>query len=70
VHPTPVRHGFTHFVLEITLAEATLDRGVGVTAPAAAIWCPPGELGRLALPTVMKKLLCLPALAAIGRALI
>jgi A/G-specific adenine glycosylase len=70
VHPSPVRHGFTHFVLELTLAEAVLDRGVAIAAPAAAIWCPPGELGRLALPTVMKKLLRLPAIAAIGRALI
>jgi A/G-specific adenine glycosylase len=68
VHPSPVRHGFTHFVLELTLAEAVLDRGVAIAAPAAAIWCRPGELGRLALPTVMKKLLRLPAIAAAGRA--
>jgi A/G-specific adenine glycosylase len=66
VHPTPVRHGFTHFVLELTLAEARLDPGVAIDAPAEAIWCAPGELERLALPTVMKKLLRLAALG--GRA--
>jgi A/G-specific adenine glycosylase len=58
IHETPVRHGFTHFVLELTLAEARLDPGVAIDAPVEAIWCAPGELGRLALPTVMKKLLC------------
>jgi A/G-specific adenine glycosylase len=63
IHETPVRHGFTHFVLELTLAEACLDRGAAIDAPREAIWCAPGEFGRLALPTVMKKLLCRAELA-------
>jgi A/G-specific adenine glycosylase len=57
VHPVPVRHGFTHFVLELTLAEARLDPGAAIDAPGKTIWCAPTELERLALPTVMKKLL-------------
>jgi A/G-specific adenine glycosylase len=64
VHPDPVRHGFTHFVLELTLAEARLDPGVALDAPGKAIWCAPTELERLALPTVMKKLLCLAELGS------
>jgi adenine-specific DNA glycosylase len=67
VHPGPVRHGFTHFVLELTLAEAVLDGDAALEAPAAAIWCPPAELDRLALPTVMKKLLRLATPGASDR---
>ncbi|MGH6898637.1 MAG: NUDIX domain-containing protein, partial [Geminicoccaceae bacterium] len=66
VQPGAVRHGFTHFVLELTLAEALLDPGVAIEAPEEAIWCAPAELERLALPTVMRKLLCLAE--PIGRA--
>ncbi len=51
LHARPVRHVFTHFVLELTLAEAT------TTAGPAGIWCRMAELDRLALPTVMRKLL-------------
>jgi A/G-specific adenine glycosylase len=47
----PVIHGFTHFVLELTLAEARTER------PLPGLWCPPHRLHELALPTVMKKLL-------------
>lgn len=65
VRDTPVRHAFTHFVLELTLAEAELARDGLLEAPPAAIWCAPDELERLALPTVMKKLLRLPGLAAL-----
>jgi A/G-specific adenine glycosylase len=67
VHPTTIRHGFTHFVLELALAEATLDGAAGAVDGAAAIWCRQGELDRLALPTVMKKLLRLPPIAARDR---
>jgi A/G-specific adenine glycosylase len=49
--PDPVLHGFTHFVLELTLAEARTER------PPPGLWCPPHRLHELALPTVMKKLL-------------
>jgi A/G-specific adenine glycosylase len=51
VHAAPVRHTFTHFVLELTLAEATVQH-----AP-DGLWCAPEELDRLALPSVMRKLL-------------
>jgi A/G-specific adenine glycosylase len=47
----PATHTFTHFVLEVTLAEATTAR------PPPGLWCPPDRLHELALPTVMKKLL-------------
>jgi A/G-specific adenine glycosylase len=50
-HSRPVRHVFTHFVLELTLAEAT------TSTPPAGIWCRMAEIDRLALPTVMHKLL-------------
>jgi A/G-specific adenine glycosylase len=67
VHPAPVRHAFTHFLLELSLAEAVFDGDAAVAAPAAAIWCPPGELDRLALPAVMRKLLGLSELGLAGR---
>jgi A/G-specific adenine glycosylase len=47
----PVVHGFTHFVLELTLAEACTRQ------PPPGLWCAPHQLHELALPTVMKKLL-------------
>jgi A/G-specific adenine glycosylase len=49
----PVRHGFTHFVLELTLAEASVRRS------RPGLWCAPQRLHELALPTVMRKLLIL-----------
>jgi A/G-specific adenine glycosylase len=66
VHRTPIRHGFTHFLLELTLAEAALDPDAVIETP-DPIWCPAAELGRLALPTVMKKLLCASKTGALGR---
>jgi A/G-specific adenine glycosylase len=51
LHATPVRHVFTHFVLELTLAEAITH------AAPDGLWCAPGEFDRLALPSVMRKLL-------------
>lgn len=50
-HENKVRHTFTHFVLELDLAEATLDD------PPDGLWQPTGTFDDLALPTVMKKLL-------------
>jgi A/G-specific adenine glycosylase len=64
LHDRPVRHAFTHFMLELTLAEAGLPRDGLLQGPSAAIWCAPDELERLALPTVMKKLVRLPAITA------
>jgi A/G-specific adenine glycosylase len=50
-HDGTVRHVFTHFVLELDLAEATTDQ------PPNGLWQSPDTLDQLALPTVMKKLL-------------
>jgi A/G-specific adenine glycosylase len=47
----PVRHAFTHFLLELTLAEGA------TRAPPAGLWCHAAQLDRLALPAVMRKLL-------------
>jgi A/G-specific adenine glycosylase len=51
VRSITVRHVFTHFVLELGLAEATTD------APPEGLWCAPDRLHELALPSVVKKLL-------------
>jgi len=51
LRPAPVRHTFTHFVLELGLAEAATE------APPPGLWCRSDRLAELALPTVMKKLL-------------
>lgn len=50
-HDRPVRHVFTHFTLDLDLAEATTE------APPDGIWQSPERFHQLALPTVMKKLL-------------
>jgi A/G-specific adenine glycosylase len=65
LHPTTVRHGFTHFVLELALAKARADGATTADTASGAIWCQTAELDRLALPTVMKKLLRLPPIATI-----
>jgi A/G-specific adenine glycosylase len=53
----PVRHVFTHFELELRLAEAA------TATPPAGLWLAPAELHRLALPSVMRKLLRVAGLA-------
>ena len=64
IHPERVRHLFSHFELEIGLAEGAPPCA---TAPdAAAFWCRPEEFHRLALPTVMRKVLRLAGHAAGG----
>ncbi len=50
-HEDKVRHVFTHFILELDLAEAMVQH------PPDGLWQPAGTFGELALPTVMKKLL-------------
>ncbi len=59
LHAPPVRHVFTHFVLELTLAQGTTEATAKATATVgpAGLWCRAAELDRLALPTVMRKLL-------------
>lgn len=51
--PGLVRHTFTHFHLEMTLAAAKVG---GNTALARGLWVPIDRLGDHALPTVMRKL--------------
>jgi A/G-specific adenine glycosylase len=68
VHSSTIRHGFTHFVLELALAEARVGSARSIDDASGGIWCPPAELDRLALPTLMKKLLRLPQIAAIDLA--
>jgi A/G-specific adenine glycosylase len=45
-----VSHGFTHFELELGVLRATVGR-----TKLAGIWVPPVELGRHALPTLMRR---------------
>ncbi|MCK6454025.1 MAG: A/G-specific adenine glycosylase [Alphaproteobacteria bacterium] len=52
--PGTVRHGFTHFALELTVLLGRVR--AGEPAPAGALWCPIDRLGEHALPTAMKKL--------------
>jgi A/G-specific adenine glycosylase len=50
-HDRPVRHVFTHFTLELDLAEAETDD------PPDGLWQSRDALNELALPTLVKKLL-------------
>ncbi len=49
--PGAVRHGFTHFELELTILAGRTRRA----AADAGRWCRPEEFGGQALPTLMKK---------------
>ncbi len=49
--PGTVRHGFTHFQLELVVASGTVADGC------AGLWSPPARLGEHALPTLIKKLI-------------
>lgn len=53
-----VRHGFTHFDLELTVAAGRMKAGDGRGDEGDA-WVQPAELGAHALPTVMKKVAAL-----------
>ena len=59
LHAPPVRHAFTHFLLELTLAQGiTKATTKAITrAGPSALWCRADQLDRLALPTVMRKVL-------------
>lgn len=50
--PGIVTHGFTHFELELVVMKARVGR---VTPDPADIWTLPDQLGRLALPTLMRR---------------
>ena len=49
--PGRVRHTFTHFHLDLTVAVGRVAAG----DPAAGVWVPVEALGDHALPTLMKK---------------
>jgi A/G-specific adenine glycosylase len=49
--PGMVRHGFTHFRLELVVAAARAS----ADAPPGCVWCLPDAFGDYALPTLMKK---------------
>lgn len=51
--PGVVRHGFTHFHLELVVFTGRADDET--TAPPGSIWCPVDRLGDQALPTLMRK---------------
>ena len=51
LRPALVRHTFSHFVLELGLAEGATE------TPPPGLWCRSDRLAELALPTVMRKLL-------------
>jgi A/G-specific adenine glycosylase len=67
LRPGAVRHAFSHFAVEVTLAEADLPPEAAPPLPPAAadgdLWCPEDRLERLALSTLMKKLLRAAGLA-------
>ena len=65
LHPNTIRHGFTHFVLELALAQARIDGATTVDEGSGGIWCAPYAIEQLALPTLMKRLLRLPQIAAL-----
>ena len=50
--PGQVRHGFTHFHLELAVVTARSN----AAAPAGCVWCLPDAFGDYALPTAMKKI--------------
>ncbi len=55
--PTPARHTFTHFPLEVTVWRANVP--AGTPAPAGMRWIAAGEIAGEAFPTVFRKVLAL-----------
>ena len=53
--PEPVRHGFTHFEIELLVAAAEAE-GDGDGSGDGDIWCPPARFSEHALPTLTRKL--------------
>ena len=51
----PIRHGFTHFEIELLVAVAETEGGVAGEVD-GAIWCPPSRFSEHALPTLTRKL--------------
>lgn len=53
--PGIVKHGFTHFDLELDVLRGRVGAGLKEPPP-ETLWCPVAKLGDYALPTLMKKL--------------
>ena len=51
--PEPVRHGFTHFEIELQVAAAETESD---SVEEDEIWCPPSRFAEHALPTLTRKL--------------
>ena len=54
--PEPVRHGFTHFEIELVVATAETGSDAGADDGICGIWCPPARFSEHALPTLTRKL--------------
>jgi A/G-specific adenine glycosylase len=52
-----VRHTFTHFHLELTVARATATTGGLARLAPGTIWCTVDRMTEQALPTVMRKVI-------------
>ena len=52
--PEPVRHGFSHFEIELLVAAAETEDGSD--SEDGGIWCPPARFSEHALPTLTRKL--------------
>ena len=63
--PGPVRHGFTHFRLELDVLAGRVDDGNG-DWDADGVWCAPDRFSDYALPSLMRKLAA-HALKALNR---
>ena len=55
VLPEPVRHGFTHFEIELVIAAAETESTDGAPKD-SDIWCSPARFSDYALPTLTRKL--------------
>ena len=53
--PEPVRHGFTHFEIELVIAAAETE-SAGSATRGDDIWCHPSRFSDHALPTLTRKL--------------
>jgi len=55
-HSGLVKHGFTHFDLELRMVTARISQST-VIDPKAGFWCLPAEFAKQAFPTLMKKVI-------------
>ena len=53
--PGSIKHGFTHFAVRLTLMATKVDSGFETALE--GVWCSLDDLDRVALPTMMKKVI-------------